>query len=149
MGFLSNCVLASLISGSCLGGSKYLVQIGPGPLRFEQATLRLNPAEVLPPLNMGGGTTNQLPVKLELTNNPPEIVTAPNPVAPVEVHAEPAPQVEQTLPSVAPAGEITPQLLIRYFNTNSNTETVVVPNVIFTPPTPGPLPGSSATYISK
>ncbi|MGN6385430.1 MAG: hypothetical protein ACTHMT_04245 [Verrucomicrobiota bacterium] len=143
-------MLASLVSGTCMGGGKYLAHIGPGPLRFEQAALRLNPAAVLPPLNMGTATaTNQLSMNIELTNSTPEIVTAPNPVAPAETHIEVVPQNgSQQSPILAPDAEITPQLLLRYFNTNSNTETFIVPRVIFTPPAP-PQSGSSATYISK
>ena len=154
MGFISNCLVASLAGSTCLGGGGYLARIGPGPLRFEEAAVRLNPAMVLPPLNMGHeGTvtnTNLLSVNDSLTNLVDEPLGTEAVSNTPEIHVElPAPISDPGVSGSANGPEVTPQILLRYFNTNSNTETFISPKVIFTPPSPGPSRGSSATYISK
>src|SRR5689334_5090452 len=77
-------VLIGLISSS-FGGGGYLVRVGPAPIRFASAPARLDPAAVLPPLNMAEEKTNNTAAaSLETTEFGPQplpettVVSSPN-----------------------------------------------------------------------
>jgi hypothetical protein len=158
VGFLSNFLGLSLLSSTVLaGGGSYLAKIGPGPLRFQPAAMRFNPAMVLPPLDMGNGTggNDHSSSNNSFTNAVAEIEALsgvsdqiPPSLFPVETEAVSPPLIISSGVTPAPApSELTPQVLLRYFTTNSAAETIVAPNVPFTPPVPNR--GSSAIYISR
>jgi len=141
---------------STWGGGGYLPQTGPSPLKFQDTPMRFDPAAVLPPLKMSDqpSRTNTTAVSQSSTNlNDGFEVLSP---------AEPEPQTTTVSSSVNPSpipdllsnppqgnGEVTPQLLLRYFNKSGSQETLVTPQIPFTPPPPLSLRGSSATYSSE
>jgi hypothetical protein len=82
----------------------------------------------------------------------PEAMPAQDAHPPLDHQQEAGPAVEPTDdPGMTKPAEaqITPQMLIRYFNQGTN-EVIVPASVEFTPPTPKTAAGgSSATYISN
>jgi len=144
----------------------YLAVVGPAQIRFQVATPHYDPAAVLPPLKMSDTTvTNAVETapKPEQAIVPPaaaESTDAPTvpmaPEQPAKPEVTPAPPVDSTLQPQAPlpeprteSSQLTPQMLLRYFNRAGNREVLIPTPVEFMPPPPtGSGTRSSATYNS-
>jgi hypothetical protein len=150
-----------MIGSEAIAEGGYLARVGPSPLRFAQAAPRLDPSVVLPPLKMADEST---------TTNTVESV----PPVTDETDPEAAPEIKPDEPSTSPilgpepapasnsdadtntlpvAGQVTPQMLLRFFTPNKRAGVAPEP-LQFTPPSPiaPPAPassgGSSASYVS-
>jgi hypothetical protein len=140
------------------GGTGYLVKVGPKPLRFQVSTPQLDPAKVLPALRMSDDPVPPISMPSPEIYGPQQeqIVSTGEPdpgtttAAPIDTSTFiPVPPPNTNFPSMTPPrdAQITPQMLLRFFNQGTNEVAVPAP-VEFTPPFPGPR-NSSATYISK
>lgn len=163
----------SLLWPSALAGNRnmYLAATGPAPLRFAATLAQYNPARVLPLLDLGDAPkTNVVETtrSTEMTLDTSSLLEAVPPVPPREnVSMEPV-SIPAEQPIITPEGsippevkpgqsQITPQMLLRYFNrdgTQAGSKEVVVPMPVeFTPPGPVNSPAtpankSSALYLS-
>lgn len=143
-------------------GDMYLAVAGPTPLRFQWELPQLDPARLLPPLQMSdAGTPTNAPAvvvpqsaseahKPATTNNEGQELT-PHANGNVDMTAleplMPAANSEATPQNVA--NQISPQVLLRYFSRNGTNEVLVPYSVDFTPPVPPRTGDSSATYMSR
>lgn len=149
----------------CLGtvaGEKhnYLAMIGPVQIRFQATTPQYDPATVLPPLKMSDApATNavetviepksvMLPLSVETASaTAPEQSAKPEP--PSVPPLESAPQSPPVLAEPrAESSQLTPQMLLRYFNRAGNREVLIPAPVEFMPPPPDSGIRSSAVYNS-
>jgi hypothetical protein len=141
---------------------KYLTVNDPVPIRFMAATQEYDPANVLPPLEMGDDfeveavETIARPVEPAAIKEPEaqatEQTNSPQPKAPevtANVPIETTPTPPATFPEArAEPSQMTPQMLLRYFNHNGTREVLVPSAVEFTPPAPQSGGRSSAVYSS-
>ena len=127
-------------------GVGYLARVGPAPLRFRAVSARLNPTTVLPPLKMNDDVTNA-PAAIPIQTTEPE----PAPPASNELVFQGPEPLATVITNELPAAEIPsgPQLLLRYFGHSTNYDGSISTSVEFTPPSPPPPRGSTATYISE
>jgi hypothetical protein len=151
-----------LICASARAGENcnYLAVIGPAAVRFSVAMPQYDPAKVLPPLKMSDAPAANLvenvtrpveqvaPQPVETKTNAQEQTSASEVTPPAaSVESTPAPIVMPAEPK-AEASQMTPQMLLRYFN-REGTKEVIVPNAVeFTPPAPASTGRSSAVYSS-
>lgn len=136
-----------LIVTACMGilisswaDTVYLPAVGPSPLRFRPA-FKPNTNRVVLPSPAPAKST--LPLPAEKAEKTP----APTPAIPLH---DPVPTTEQADAVVEPPpsdGEISPQMLLKYFNrsTNGNAAAVSAP-LDFTPPRPVEAASSKAEY---
>jgi hypothetical protein len=154
-------ISALLMCAGTVAGEKhkYLAVAGPTPLRFRVATLQYDPGKVLPPLKMADAPITNT-VETVTASEP----SASKPVEPPAVTSEPAapvhtapvmPQVSTPTPEPntpearSESSQMTPQMLLRYFNKDGTREVVVPTTVEFTPPPPASSGSrSSAVYTS-
>jgi len=151
----------------CLGtvaGEKhnYLAVIGPVQIRFQAATPQYDPATVLPPLKMSDATATNA---IETVTEPKSVMIPPSiepasvtllapeqsvkPEPPSVPPLESAPQSQPVLPEPrAESSQLTPQMLLRYFNWAGNREVLIPTPVEFMPPPPDSGIRSSAVYNS-
>ena len=155
-------VCTGLLAGN---RDKYLAAAGPTPIRFQNVVPQLDPAKVLPLLQMSDvPDANSAPVAAaevlgpELPTNwtsEPELMSAGGEEEPAQnltpvTNGEPIfePNIEP-VPKQNGAGGISPQMLLRYFGRNGTNEVLVPYSVDFTPPVRQSGSGSSAVYISE
>jgi len=129
-----------------LGGKPtvgYLARVGPAPLRFQAPARGVDITVVLPPLLM----KDPEPI-VELIGPPiPDEAPAPTPV--VSTNAAPKPAF---VAPIDPTANLSPQMLIQYFNgAGTNHDYSVLLPYQFSPPPAAniPAPPSRATYQSK
>ena len=137
----------------------YLAAAGPTPLRFRWDLPQLDPARLLPPLQMSDkvAATNAAPQTVTETQKPVDFQSEAHEV-PAIANGDTMTTVPQTAMSFAAeeaktkpnvVNQISPQILLRYFSGNGTNEVLVPYPVDFTPPVPTRTGDSSATYISK
>lgn len=140
----------------------YLAAAGPTPLRFQWDLPQLDPARLLPPLQMSDKVagTNAAPQTVTESRKPVDFQSEAHEPreGPVNANQDAVMTVpEMSMPVAAEAAEtkpngvnqISPQVLLRYFSRNGTNEVLVPYSVDFTPPVPARTGDSSAIYISK
>src|SRR5262245_50795461 len=147
---------AAILCAASSAGGVYMVCVGPTPLRFKEATLRLDPAAVLPPLAMTDGPSTNEPamsaseISIPEAKNEPKIIST----TPVVVSSSEGAATNTETVTNAPLNSqnaTTSQVLLHYFNGfngGTNQEAFVSAPVLFTPPVPSGN-RSSATYVSQ
>ena len=138
----------------------YLAAAGPTPLRFQWDLPRLDPARLLPPLQMSdnvaatntpaGLTAQSAPeIRKPVSIDEAQIVGTPNDGNVEMTSIEPVSPTADAQTQQNPPNQISPQMLLRYFGRNGTNEVLVPYSVDFTPPVPRRTGDSSAVYISK
>ncbi|HEV8543908.1 MAG TPA: hypothetical protein VGR78_16070 [Verrucomicrobiae bacterium] len=147
-----------MMGSEAMAEGGYLVRVGPGPLRFVQAAPRLDPSLVLPPLKMTDESTTTNTVE-----SVPPVTDETDPEAAPEIKPDDPSQSPILVPEPAPAsnsdadtntlpvaGQVTPQMLLRFFTPNKRAAAAPEPLQFTPPPPPAPASsrGSSASYVS-
>jgi hypothetical protein len=140
-------VSAALVYAGPPAGAGYLARIGPSVLRFRPTAAPVDPAKVLPPLQMTD-EGNPATTADEDNDSPSDPERNAQESANDLLEPSVAPD-DSTAVTNAPPAHVVPQLLMHYFGNSTNKEAVVSPPVEFTPPGPPLSRGSSATYISR
>jgi hypothetical protein len=124
----------------------YLAHAGPAPLRFQEPVRGLDVTVALPPLAMKDPEP-----ELEFFG-PPIPTEEPPPATVVAVSStNAAPKTAVAVP-VDPMANLSPQMLVQYFNGNGTNRdyNVILPYQFTPPPAPNiPAPPSRATYEKK
>lgn len=144
----SHCAMAGVgVSGLAtrsMANVGYLPAVGPVELRFRDP--------IQPITNMA-----QMPLPqpfVEKTNEPPPVEMVEKAPAPVQTPAVPPPDTNPPVPPPVPVSApnpsdpmISPQMLLKYFNRNTNgASTGMIAPMEFAPPTQAAPPSSTATY---
>lgn len=151
-------LVGAMTATATFAGGNYLAHTGPAPLRFARAELRLDPAVVLPALQMEDKpevSTNEVAGANAVTTIfsdipaplvPDDSSIFPGVILPVtyEAHSAPMPEPKLTPP---PVTEVAPQMLMRFFNRDATREAIIQTPLEFTPPPAGR--SSSATYTQQ
>jgi hypothetical protein len=148
---LSAGTLWTLSTSAIAGG--YLVHGGPSPLRFAKAAPRVDPAVVLPPLKMNDESTNTnavATVQTEIDETDPEAGPETNATQPIYGPEPGADHSDTDTNTVPVSSQVTPQMLLRFFNPGHDKEANAREPLQFTPPPPPIVAphGSSASYVS-
>lgn len=140
-------IICTLLSAGVLlaGTPGYLAKVGPADLRFEADTSPL-PDVPLPPLPAAETSQSGKSDTVAPDETAPEVTPDANtvPVVPVSASSELPPTESSSISTNTP---ITPQMFIEFFKPDgagTKRETLVVPNVGFSPAKPSQ--SSTATF---